>query len=228
MSAYFERNWFGNYGGDNDMFSALASNFQQEPWRRTKNRSDRSSTIWKNDGRGPYGGAVWPVSLMVIVCLRFRFVTVFAKGNKAYVQPVAVTYTTPMPKNDTKKSNGKIAGTKGVLDQFRFATNTKKYVKGRTDESFIIIDNYVPSLTTCISYWWMYWKPKKAVVKSTLWGIVSVTNEVTIRTTFGGGSTKSHYYFSRARFTRWQKRILVFVAEVDFRVWKNHSICWAF
>jgi len=111
---------------DHDMFSALASNFPAGTLTGApKIEAMKIIDDLENDGRGPYGGAVGQFSFNGDCTFAIPIRTVFAKGNKAYVQTCGGNVYDSNAEDEYEEIQRKFAGTKRVLDSFA-PTNTEE------------------------------------------------------------------------------------------------------
>ncbi|RDL43302.1 anthranilate synthase component I family protein [Marinomonas piezotolerans] len=104
---------------EHDMFSALASNFPAGTLTGApKIEAMKIIDDMENDGRGPYGGAVGQFSFNGDCHFAIPIRTVFANGNKAYVQTCGGNVYDSNAADEYLEIQRKFAGTKRVLDQF--------------------------------------------------------------------------------------------------------------
>jgi len=104
---------------DHDMFSALASNFPAGTLTGApKIEAMKIIDALEADGRGPYGGAVGHFSFNGDCTFAIPIRTVFANGEKAYVQTCGGNVYDSNPEDEYEEIRRKFAGTKKVLDQF--------------------------------------------------------------------------------------------------------------
>ncbi len=104
---------------DHDMFSALASNFPAGTLTGApKIEAMKIIDDLENDGRGPYGGAVGQFSFNGDCMFAIPIRTVFANGNKAYVQTCGGNVYDSNAEDEYEEIQRKFAGTKRVLDSF--------------------------------------------------------------------------------------------------------------
>ena len=104
---------------DQDMFSALASNFPAGTLTGApKIEAMKIIDDMENDGRGPYGGAVGQFSFNGDCNFAIPIRTVFVNGNKAYVQTCGGNVYDSNAADEYLEIQRKFAGTKRVLDQF--------------------------------------------------------------------------------------------------------------
>ncbi|WP_417552006.1 anthranilate synthase component I family protein [Marinomonas fungiae] len=109
----------GIIADDQDMFSALASNFPAGTLTGApKIEAMKIIDDMEGDGRGPYGGAVGQFSFNGDCHFAIPIRTVFAKGNKAYVQTCGGNVYDSNAEGEYEEIQRKFAGTKRVLDQF--------------------------------------------------------------------------------------------------------------
>ena len=109
----------GIIADDQDMFSALASNFPAGTLTGApKIEAMKIIDDMVGDGRGPYGGAVGQFSFNGDCNFAIPIRTVFAKGNKAYVQTCGGNVYDSNAEGEYEEIQRKFAGTKRVLDQF--------------------------------------------------------------------------------------------------------------
>lgn len=102
-----------------DMFSALASNFPAGTLTGApKIEAMKIIDDMESDGRGPYGGAVGQFSFNGDCNFAIPIRTVFANGNKAYVQTCGGNVYDSNAADEYLEIQRKFAGTKRVLDQF--------------------------------------------------------------------------------------------------------------
>lgn len=112
---------------DHDMFSALASNFPAGTLTGApKIEAMKIIDDLENDGRGPYGGAVGQFSFNGDCMFAIPIRTVFAKGNKAYVQTCGGNVYDSNAEDEYEEIQRKFAGTKRVLDSFSPANTQDK------------------------------------------------------------------------------------------------------
>lgn len=104
---------------DHDMFSALASNFPAGTLTGApKIEAMKVIDDLENDGRGPYGGAVGQFSFNGDCMFAIPIRTVFAKGNKAYVQTCGGNVYDSNAEDEYEEIQRKFAGTRRVLESF--------------------------------------------------------------------------------------------------------------
>ncbi len=104
---------------DEDMFSALASNFPAGTLTGApKIEAMKIIDALECDGRGPYGGAVGHFSFNGDCTFAIPIRTVFANGEDAYVQTCGGNVYDSNPEDEYEEIRRKFAGTKKVLDQF--------------------------------------------------------------------------------------------------------------
>lgn len=104
---------------NHDMFSALASNFPAGTLTGApKIEAMKIIDNLESDGRGPYGGAVGQFSFNGDCMFAIPIRTVFAKGNKAYVQTCGGNVYDSNAEDEYEEIQRKFAGTKRVLDSF--------------------------------------------------------------------------------------------------------------
>lgn len=109
----------GIIADDQDMFSALASNFPAGTLTGApKIEAMKVIDDMEGDGRGPYGGAVGQFSFNGDCNFAIPIRTLFAKGNKAYVQTCGGNVYDSSAEGEYEEIQRKFAGTKRVLDQF--------------------------------------------------------------------------------------------------------------
>jgi anthranilate synthase component 1 len=102
-----------------DMFSALASNFPAGTLTGApKIEAMKIIDNLEADGRGPYGGAVGHFSFNGDCTFAIPIRTVFANGEKAYVQTCGGNVYDSNPEDEYEEIMRKFAGTKKVLEQF--------------------------------------------------------------------------------------------------------------
>ncbi|MCP3906569.1 MAG: anthranilate synthase component I family protein [Oceanicoccus sp.] len=104
---------------DEDMFSALASNFPAGTLTGApKIEAMKIINDLESDGRGPYGGAVGHFSFNGDCTFAIPIRTVFASGEDAYVQTCGGNVYDSNPEDEYEEIVRKFAGTKKVLDKF--------------------------------------------------------------------------------------------------------------
>jgi len=104
---------------DHDMFSALASNFPAGTLTGApKIEAMKIIDDLENDGRGPYGGAVGQFSFNGDCMFAIPIRTVFAKGEKAYVQTCGGNVYDSNAEDEYEEIQRKFAGTRRVLESF--------------------------------------------------------------------------------------------------------------
>ncbi|WP_261842845.1 anthranilate synthase component I family protein [Aliamphritea ceti] len=104
---------------DQDMFSALASNFPAGTLTGApKIEAMKIIDDLESDGRGPYGGAVGHFSFNGDCAFAIPIRTVFANKEEAYVQTCGGNVYDSNPEDEYQEIQRKFAGTKKVLDQF--------------------------------------------------------------------------------------------------------------
>jgi len=102
-----------------DMFSALASNFPAGTLTGApKIEAMKIINDLEADGRGPYGGAVGHFSFNGDCTFAIPIRTVFANGEKAYVQTCGGNVFDSNPEDEYEEIKRKFAGTRKVLEQF--------------------------------------------------------------------------------------------------------------
>lgn len=102
-----------------DMFTALASNFPAGTLTGApKIEAMKIINELEADGRGPYGGAVGHFSFNGDCTFAIPIRTVFANGEKAYVQTCGGNVYDSNPDDEYEEIVRKFAGTKKVLEQF--------------------------------------------------------------------------------------------------------------
>ncbi|GAB3487982.1 anthranilate synthase component I family protein [Marinomonas epiphytica] len=102
-----------------DMFSALASNFPAGTLTGApKIEAMKIIDNLESDGRGPYGGAVGQFSFNGDCMFAIPIRTVFAKGQRAYVQTCGGNVYDSNAEDEYEEIQRKFAGTKRVLDSF--------------------------------------------------------------------------------------------------------------
>jgi anthranilate synthase component 1 len=102
-----------------DMFTALASNFPAGTLTGApKIEAMKIIDDLESDGRGPYGGAVGHFSFNGDCTFAIPIRTVFANGEKAYVQTCGGNVYDSNPADEYEEIRRKFAGTKKVLDLF--------------------------------------------------------------------------------------------------------------
>lgn len=109
----------GIIDSQNDMFTALASNFPAGTLTGApKIEAMKIINELEPDGRGPYGGAVGHFSFNGDCSFAIPIRTVFANGENAYVQTCGGNVFDSNPDDEYEEIMRKFAGTKKVLDQF--------------------------------------------------------------------------------------------------------------
>ncbi|SIS45494.1 anthranilate synthase component 1 [Neptunomonas antarctica] len=104
---------------DQDMFSALASNFPAGTLTGApKIEAMKVINELELDGRGPYGGAVGNFSFNGDCTFAIPIRTVFANGEEAYVQTCGGNVYDSNAEDEYEEIQRKFAGTKKVLDLF--------------------------------------------------------------------------------------------------------------
>lgn len=104
---------------DQDMFSALASNFPAGTLTGApKIEAMKIIDDLESDGRGPYGGAVGHFSFNGDCTFAIPIRTVFANGEDSYVQTCGGNVYDSNAEDEYEEIRRKFAGTKKVLDQF--------------------------------------------------------------------------------------------------------------
>jgi anthranilate synthase component 1 len=104
---------------DEDMFSALASNFPAGTLTGApKIEAMKIIDSMEVDGRGPYGGAVGYFSFNGDCTFAIPIRTLFANGERAYVQTCGGNVYDSNPEDEYEEIQRKFAGTKIVLDHF--------------------------------------------------------------------------------------------------------------
>jgi len=83
----------------------------------------------ENDGRGPYGGAVGQFSFNGDCMFAIPIRTVFAKGNKAYVQTCGGNVYDSNAEDEYEEIQRKFAWHQACVRQFRSNQHTRKYVR---------------------------------------------------------------------------------------------------
>jgi len=102
-----------------DMFSGLASNFPAGTLTGApKIEAMKIIDDLEAEGRGPYGGAVGHFSFNGDCTFAIPIRTVFANGEKAYVQTCGGNVFDSNAEDEYEEIQRKFAGTKRVLDQF--------------------------------------------------------------------------------------------------------------
>jgi anthranilate synthase component 1 len=102
-----------------DMFSALAANFPAGTLTGApKIEAMKIINELEGDGRGPYGGAVGHFSFNGDCTFAIPIRTVFANGEKAYVQTCGGNVYDSNPEDEYEEIQRKFAGTKKVLEKF--------------------------------------------------------------------------------------------------------------
>lgn len=109
----------GIISDDEDMFSALASNFPAGTLTGApKIEAMKIIDELESDGRGPYGGGVGHFSLNGDCTFAIPIRTVFVNGDNAYVQTCGGNVYDSNPEDEYREIQRKFAGTKKVLDAF--------------------------------------------------------------------------------------------------------------
>lgn len=109
-----------------DMFSGLASNFPAGTLTGApKIEAMKIIDDLEGEGRGPYGGAVGHFSFNGDCTFAIPIRTVFANGEKAYVQTCGGNVFDSNAEDEYEEIQRKFAGTKRVLDQFAPAEKMK-------------------------------------------------------------------------------------------------------
>ncbi|GAB3375681.1 chorismate-binding protein [Spongiibacter taiwanensis] len=104
---------------DQDMFSALASNFPAGTLTGApKIEAMKIINELEGEGRGPYGGAVGHFAFNGDCTFAIPIRTVFASGEQAYVQTCGGNVYDSNPDDEWEEIRRKFAGTKKVLDKF--------------------------------------------------------------------------------------------------------------
>lgn len=104
---------------DEDMFSALASNFPAGTLTGApKIEAMKIINALESDGRGPYGGAVGHFSFNGDCTFAIPIRTVFINGEEGYVQTCGGNVYDSNPDDEYEEIRRKFAGTKKVLDKF--------------------------------------------------------------------------------------------------------------
>lgn len=102
-----------------DMFTALASNFPAGTLTGApKIEAMKIINELESSGRGPYGGAVGHFSFNGDCTFAIPIRTIFANGNKAYVQTCGGNVYDSNPEDEYEEIMRKFAGTRRVLEQF--------------------------------------------------------------------------------------------------------------
>jgi anthranilate synthase component I len=102
-----------------DMFTALASNFPAGTLTGApKIEAMKIINQLEGEGRGPYGGAVGHFSFNGDCTFAIPIRTLFANGEKAYVQTCGGNVYDSNPEDEYEEIMRKFAGTKKVLDMF--------------------------------------------------------------------------------------------------------------
>jgi anthranilate synthase component 1 len=102
-----------------DMFTALAANFPAGTLTGApKIEAMKIINELEGDGRGPYGGAVGHFSFNGDCTFAIPIRTVFANGEKAYVQTCGGNVYDSNPEDEYEEIKRKFAGTKKVLEKF--------------------------------------------------------------------------------------------------------------
>ena len=109
----------GIMSDQDDMFSALASNFPAGTLTGApKIEAMKIINELETDGRGPYGGAVGHFGFNGDCTFAIPIRTVFANGENAYVQTCGGNVYDSNAEDEYEEIQRKFAGTKKVLDQF--------------------------------------------------------------------------------------------------------------
>lgn len=104
---------------DEDMFSALASNFPAGTLTGApKIEAMKIIDGLESEGRGPYGGGVGNFSFNGDCTFAIPIRTVFVNDKKAYVQTCGGNVYDSNPEDEYREIQRKFAGTKQVLDSF--------------------------------------------------------------------------------------------------------------
>lgn len=107
-----------------DMFSALASNFPAGTLTGApKIEAMKIINELEKDGRGPYGGAVGHFSFNGDCTFAIPIRTIFANGEKAYVQTCGGNVYDSNPDDEYEEIARKFAGTRKVLELFMSPTD---------------------------------------------------------------------------------------------------------
>jgi anthranilate synthase component 1 len=113
-----------------DMFSTLASNFPAGTLTGApKIESMKIIDELEAEGRGPYGGAVGHFSFNGDCTFAIPIRTVFANGEKAYVQTCGGNVFDSNAEDEYEEIQRKFAGTKRVLDAFSSQSNGSKGIE---------------------------------------------------------------------------------------------------
>ena len=112
---------------EEDMFSALASNFPAGTLTGApKIEAMKIIDSMEVDGRGPYGGAVGYFSFNGDCTFAIPIRTLFANGENAYVQTCGGNVFDSNPEDEYEEIQRKFAGTKKVLDHFLVVEETSQ------------------------------------------------------------------------------------------------------
>ncbi len=109
----------GIISDNEDMFSALASNFPAGTLTGApKIEAMKIIDDLENEGRGPYGGAVGHFAFNGDCTFAIPIRSIFANGSKAYVQTCGGNVYDSNPEDEYEEIQRKFAGTKKVLNKF--------------------------------------------------------------------------------------------------------------
>ena len=109
----------GIMADDQDMFSALASNFPAGTLSGApKIEAMKIIDSLEPDGRGPYGGAVGHFGFNGDCTFAIPIRSIFVSGQKAFVQTCGGNVFDSTAEDEYEEIQRKFAGTKKVLDQF--------------------------------------------------------------------------------------------------------------
>ncbi len=110
-----------------DMFSALAANFPAGTLTGApKIEAMKIIDQLEPDGRGPYGGAVGHFSFNGDCTFAIPIRTVFAKGERAYVQTCGGNVYDSNPADEYREILRKFAGTRSAMEPFVAAQDKEK------------------------------------------------------------------------------------------------------
>jgi anthranilate synthase component 1 len=113
---------------DVDMFSALASNFPAGTLTGApKIEAMKIIDSMEKDARGPYGGAVGHFSFNGDCTFAIPIRTIFANGEKAYVQTCGGNVFDSNPAAEYQEIVRKFAGTRTAMDPFVEAADKEKF-----------------------------------------------------------------------------------------------------
>ena len=113
---------------DQDMFSALASNFPAGTLTGApKIEAMKIINAMETDGRGPYGGAVGHFSFNGDCTFAIPIRTIFARGEQAYVQTCGGNVFDSNPADEYLEIQRKFAGTKTAMAPFVAEQDKEKF-----------------------------------------------------------------------------------------------------